>query len=388
VLIQGFVGPQEYDENACAVFSSSFGQEAYELIPFKHACRVISRCRSGGYKMFCFYYEQLELDRDLGSLRSSSSVLPTESPSGIASPAAEPPSGFSPVQIDNLAAPSNATQAAEEICEGLECAVCLDVLCEPLQLPCSHSFCRACLQCTTHPRCPLCRAQHPEGFNAATAPVHERLEEQLLRRYPEAYAQRIAEAAEAAMKMFTIRVGNRHELVANPKMTRNGKHLNKHKWCAFVELQSDRAWKDYSTNFFVEKVLFKLAPCYTVWPAHDKRSVRVGKNPEVRSAPFEVTRIGWGYFDIDVVITWKSWLQMEPLEVNHLLSFDGEGDHSNHTIDMGDAFARAASMPPNAGSAEAASRRQHRQRSQSRSRVSGDSRQTRSVSRSSGVPAS
>ena len=29
-------------------------------------------------------------------------------------------------------------------------------------------------------------------------------------------------------------VGNRHEIVQNPKTSRNGQHQNKHRWTAFV----------------------------------------------------------------------------------------------------------------------------------------------------------
>lgn len=44
----------------------------------------------------------------------------------------------------------------------LTCSVCRDIFREPVVLPCTHSFCRECLQ-KSGPRCPLCRG----SFEAA-----------------------------------------------------------------------------------------------------------------------------------------------------------------------------------------------------------------------------
>jgi hypothetical protein len=42
----------------------------------------------------------------------------------------------------------------------LECALCLSILCEPISIPCGHSFCRVCLVKSLRrhkKRCPSCR---------------------------------------------------------------------------------------------------------------------------------------------------------------------------------------------------------------------------------------
>jgi transcription initiation factor IIF auxiliary subunit len=138
------------------------------------------------------------------------------------------------------------------------------------------------------------------------------------------------QAAAERLTMLTLLVGNRHVMVNNPRRSKNGKHINRHKWTAFVELQQNST----SIDEFVEKVYFKLAPYYTTWPSNDNHSVRVGKNPEVRSAPFEVTRVGWGYFPVTIVITWKAWLAIPPTEIEHELCFDGSGSSSTHRVDV------------------------------------------------------
>ncbi|XP_019948596.2 tripartite motif containing 35-28 isoform X1 [Paralichthys olivaceus] len=47
----------------------------------------------------------------------------------------------------------------------LTCPVCQDIFRDPVLLPCTHSLCRECLQCSLQVRrsCPLCRAELKEG---------------------------------------------------------------------------------------------------------------------------------------------------------------------------------------------------------------------------------
>jgi len=168
-------------------------------------------------------------------------------------------------------------------------------------------------------------------FDPLTAQLDQPLQRLLRRRNPAEYAQRLEQAAAERSMMLTLIAGNSHTIVDNPKRSKNGKHINRHKWTLFVELQQNAK----SIAEFVEKVKFKLAPYYTAWPSSDHHSFRVGKNPEVRSAPFEVTRIGWGYFPVTIMITWKSWLALPPTELEHELCFDGNGSSSTHRIDVG-----------------------------------------------------
>jgi len=233
-----------------------------------------------------------------------------------------------------------AGEVAENSLEYLECPICLEVLCEPLRLPCAHVFCRSCLVRSTHGRCALCRAPLADGFDAFSAPVDKVLTSALQNtQTPDAYSQRVAATLRDAARMVRFKVGNRHSLVENPKMSKNGKHLNSHRWSMYVELIQDPVHAGHPTQDFISAVLFKLAPYYTLWPARDTRSVKVGNDPEVRSAPFEVTRVGWGYFPVKVIIKWQPWLKMEPTELEHELEFDGGGSHFQHTMELPDDVA-------------------------------------------------
>lgn len=64
---------------------------------------------------------------------------------------------------------------------------------------------------------------------------------------------------------------------------------------------------------------------------------------EVRSPPFEVTRVGWGYFPVTIVVTFAPELCLEPLELEHELCFNNEGSNFVHTLDLG---ALAAGVSP------------------------------------------
>ncbi len=37
--------------------------------------------------------------------------------------------------------------------------------------------------------------------------------------------------------------GNKYELIKNPKKSRDGQHLNKHKWTVFVKFESEEIQK-------------------------------------------------------------------------------------------------------------------------------------------------
>lgn len=238
----------------------------------------------------------------------------------------------------------NAHKQSEE--DALECAICLDLFCEPLRLTCSHTFCRACLVQAVHRRCPLCRTEWVADFDPSSAVVDEAIRSMAQRIRPAEYAERLAEAlAMAAMaRRILFKLGNRHSLVLNPKLSKHGQNVNRHCWTMFVELVSDSMFPGRSTQDFISSVHYKLAPYYTAWPSTDRHSVCVGKNPEVRSAPFEVTRIGWGYFTVTVTITFHAHLHMQPVEVEHELEFANGGSSSFHSFQLPDVAAPACSQ--------------------------------------------
>lgn len=50
------------------------------------------------------------------------------------------------------------------------CAICQEILCEPVALPCSHHFCKLCLETsirTLSQRCPCCRQRFTSWYRHA-----------------------------------------------------------------------------------------------------------------------------------------------------------------------------------------------------------------------------
>lgn len=250
-------------------------------------------------------------------------------PNSYSGPSGDAPQVFWETSVDTSAGRASLDQGGDD----LECAICLDMFCEPLRFPCSHAFCRACLIQAAHRRCPLCRAEWAVDFDARTALVDEPLRNLVRRARPEEYAARLAAASAMAAKVIRLRIGNRHSFVENPKPSKSG-YMNRHRWTMFVELVPDSLWPERNTSDFVSSVRFKLSPYYTAWPASDLHSFRVGKDPEVRSPPFEVTRVGWGYFPVTVAITFHNSLNMQLVQVEHELVFDEEGSSSFHAFEL------------------------------------------------------
>merc|ERR1711972_284606 len=85
---------------------------------------------------------------------------------------------------------------------------------------------------------------------------------------------------------------------------------------------SDPAHHGRSIEDFVATVLFKLDPYYTAWP------------------PFEIRRVGWGYFPVTAVITWQAEVGLPPTEIEHELCFDDGGNSFTHATELPVALAR------------------------------------------------
>lgn len=217
-----------------------------------------------------------------------------------------------------------------------ECAICLDLLCEPLRLPCSHAFCRACItaSCRSRRSCPLCRAQLPSSFTPSVVAVDKDLEKQLLLAFPVAYEKKLIQTLEEenfqrssrGRVASRVRFGNRYEPVPNGRLTRNGQHQNKHRWALFVEL-------DKIPEYLVRSVTFKLRPYF--------------KEDVIRTtAPYEVSRLGWGEFPVEITVTWKSDVRRPPLVLEHDLCFVAGGSSSSVEVDLGDALHREPPFHP------------------------------------------
>lgn len=156
--------------------------------------------------------------------------------------------------------------------------------------------------------CPMCRTR-------TTASPDNALARQLEQQYPNTYEERRKEeevergqrVGEGGVEGVMILIGNRHRLV------RGEETANKHDWTFFVRT---------SRPDIVEEVRVNLHPTF--------RPPRL----VLRQPPFEVRRLGWGYFTIEAQIVLKEpygWVKdggerrHEGLELTWTLDFEGRG---------------------------------------------------------------
>jgi len=241
-----------------------------------------------------------------------------------------------------------------------ECAICNQLLLDPVSAPCGHTFCRVCLVGATRSRqsCPLCRAQLPGGFRPTVADIDQTLEKRLKRCFAEEYeakAASIREGAEASVQSRSsssragtvagsrgachagragvrvsrlgphVRFGNRHEHVDNPRTSRDGRHRNGHRWTVFVEFER-------IPTYLISSVHFKLRP-------HFKNDV------VLQDGPFEVTRQGWCKFPVEITVTWSPELGRPPLVLEHQLCFDVELSTSRVAVPDSGLFEHSIANP-------------------------------------------
>jgi len=228
----------------------------------------------------------------------------------------------------------------------LECAICMELLCEPQQLPCSHVFCRRCLwdALRADRRCPLCRDTIPEGFDPCVAPVHAPLEQVLLRSCTLEYEQRLQDVLRAAAQLVQLRIGNTYQLLGM-----RGARLT-HEWTVQVHLQPHPESPlpiGAKLPDLIDHVSFGLAPaCRLVkcssGPAENQQAD--GPAPslvEVSEAPFQLTARSWCSFTVPIIVTWKDWVAQPPLRLDHALDFHRDGGNWEYGVDLRDALSVA-----------------------------------------------
>jgi hypothetical protein len=67
------------------------------------------------------------------------------------------------------------------------------------------------------------------------------------------------------------------------------------------------------TEKYIEKVVYHLHPCY------------VEKRIEIRSHPYLLSRTAFGKFIVGCEIWFSAWTEMQPMRIDHLLSFEERG---------------------------------------------------------------
>lgn len=226
------------------------------------------------------------------------------------------------------------------VSSGFECSICLELLCEPMQLPCSHTFCRKCLanfcRVSRSRQCALCRASIPESFDPIVGPVHQELEQKLMRQCTMEYTQRMHDVALEAARLVRLKVSNTHEFVCflpRPK----------HKWTIEVQLevQADACLpRGSALPDIVKHVRFALPSACRVLSSgssavpENERDLVPPNYIEVRSAPFQVTATSPMACAIPIVIVWQDWMDQAPLRLEHDLDFNREGGCWDYGVDL------------------------------------------------------
>ena len=102
-----------------------------------------------------------------------------------------------------------------------ECMICMNVMVEPVTLPCGHTFCYACLKQTfvTSRKCPLDRKAVPESYNLKIDTTKQKKNATI---YPDEFKKIESQLEKFGLlqgSCFDIEFvfGNRHELVEDPK---------------------------------------------------------------------------------------------------------------------------------------------------------------------------
>ena len=85
------------------------------------------------------------------------------------------------------------------------------------------------------------------------------------------------------MRLVKFAFGNTHEEVKNPKQSQsNSQTTNNHRWCMFVSLNNNPD----ETQKYIKSVTYHLHPTFKV------------NKIKLTEAPFLLSRVGWGTFDI------------------------------------------------------------------------------------------
>lgn len=140
-----------------------------------------ARKRCGRCKQVRFCTQKCQLEDWAAGHRQACGGAATAA-SGDAEATEDPPPTLARPPVEPLAKSS------------FDCPICLEILCEPMTLPCGHNFCATCVTDTlaaAAARCPSCRAEVP-GRVAGDLRVNRLLEQVVHAKAPAAYAARLA----------------------------------------------------------------------------------------------------------------------------------------------------------------------------------------------------
>ena len=78
------------------------------------------------------------------------------------------------------------------------------------------------------------------------------------------------------------------------------------------------------TNKFIKSVTYHLHPTF-------KPSVI-----KVTEAPFLLSRVGWGYFEVEMDVEFQEKIQLPIMQLTHMLCFENKGHTQSIILEIGD----------------------------------------------------
>eukprot|EP01129_Flabellula_baltica_P002726 TRINITY_DN12561_c0_g1_i1.p1 TRINITY_DN12561_c0_g1~~TRINITY_DN12561_c0_g1_i1.p1 ORF type:complete len:221 (-),score=38.82 TRINITY_DN12561_c0_g1_i1:17-679(-) len=196
------------------------------------------------------------------------------------------------------------------------CTICMRILHEPVSLFCGHNYCQLCLiqLLRQMDSCPLCRSDI-SGFDIETASVNVSLQREIQSAYPDLVSKRQQEhqedcEVESNKYIRKLTFGNDCRKVGERGDT------EWFEWTFYVTM-TEAAEDD---DLFIREIVVNLHPTF--------------KPPRLvfKRAPFEITRTGWGTFEIDFTVYFTEQSGKLPMDLTWHLSFRDGGRQK--TIDL------------------------------------------------------
>ena len=182
-----------------------------------------------------------------------------------------------------------------------DCTVCMEMMVEPVVLPCGHTFCFQCIKqsfMTLAETCPLDR----KVFKDYKLKVDTKLQQKIKEAEPELFKKQfdmLNKLGRLSHQYFdvTMTYGNKHELVEG--VTSKGGKVNRHKWTAFFRFEDPQLEK--MKHHLIDKVRFGLHETFAV-PHKDVKGDK---------GPYELSMFGWGTFEVPITVFWKKELGLD-----------------------------------------------------------------------------
>ena len=158
----------------------------------------------------------------------------------------------------------------------------------------------------------MCRAHFDRNFvPVIDKEMQNQIKQELSEEFEARKQEMIADGLWTGNKTFLrFCFGNTHEDVANPKPSRSDpKMKNSHRWAMFMSLNDNIE----ETGKYIKRVTYFLHPSF-------KPNKFV-----IEHAPFILSRVGWGFFSVQMVVEFQDHMNIPPMPLEHMLDFNGKG---------------------------------------------------------------